>query len=114
MPKPAKIPALLQLPAAQRDALAAWLMDENLTYDQARKRLAVEFDIRKASDAALSVFWARVCEPLVWARQRRSETEAREGRVLLHITVRATRDNTLEITVGGPAAETSIIKPNRQ
>jgi hypothetical protein len=110
MPKPAKIPALLQLPAAQRDALAGWLMDEKVTYDVARKRLAKEFGV-KATASALTTFWARVCEPRAWARERRAEAEAREGRVLLHITVRAGRDNTLEITVGGPAAETSTVKP---
>lgn len=105
MPKPAKIPLLLRLPAAQRDALATWLTEDKLTYDQAAKRLATEFGV-KAGNAALSVFWTRVCEPRQYARERQAEIEAREGRVLLNITVRATRDGTLQITVGGPAAGT--------
>ncbi len=104
MPKPAKIPALLAMPREQQDALAKWLIEDRLTYDAARKRLAAEFGI-KATDSALTVFWARVCEPRRWAEQRRAENEQREGRLLLQITVRARFDNTLEITVGGPAAE---------
>lgn len=104
MPKPAKIPVLLQLPASQREELCTWLMEEKVTYDEARKRLAKEFNV-KAGNAALSVFWARVCEPRKWARERRAEAEAKEGRLLLNISVRVGANNTLEITVGGPAAE---------
>ena len=104
MPKPAKIPALLRLPASQREALVTWLMDEDMTYDAARQRLAKEFGV-KAGNAGLSVFWARVCEPRRWARERRAEAETKEGRLLLSISVRVGADNTLEITVGGPAAE---------
>lgn len=109
MPKPSKIPALLTLPREQQEALTKWLMEERATYDEARKRLAVQFGV-KATDSALSVFWARVCEPKRWAEQRRSENEQREGRLLLQITVRARFDNTLEITVGGPAAATTETK----
>src|SRR5690606_3140356 len=108
MPKPSKIPLLLQLPKDQQDALFKWLTEEKLTYQEASRRLLKEFDV-KASNSALSVFWGRVCEPRMWARQRRAEAEAREGKVLLNISVRVGANNNLEITVSGPASESVTV-----
>jgi len=90
----------------QIDALVKWLAEDKLTYAQARQRLKTEFGV-VTTDSALSGFWQQVVAPRQWAKlvtAERAKVFVGESRILLEIQVRAEADNTLRITVSGPAA----------
>ena len=58
--KPRSDAKLLSLPPHYRDQLVRWLTEDNLSYAEARERLAKEFSVR-TSLAALSQFYASAC-----------------------------------------------------
>lgn len=67
--KPRPDSVLKNLPPAQQDALFAWLTAENITYAEARKRLAEQFSVR-TSPAALSAYYSSVVVPRKYAEAR--------------------------------------------
>ena len=72
--KPRSDAVLLNLPAHQQDALAAWLMEEGVSYERAVERLWMDFSV-KTSEASLSSFWQKVCAP----RRLRRAAEAADA-----------------------------------
>lgn len=108
MHKPGIVPRLQSLPLDQREALIKWLVEENLAYDKARARLKTEFGVQ-TSKSALSNFWTQVCEPRrftdVMRAERERSTTVRPGRLILEIQMRVNSDNTLSISVSGPAID---------
>jgi hypothetical protein len=58
--KPRSDAKLKSLPPNQREMLVRWLVDENLSYDQAVERLEKDFNVR-TSVGALSAFYATEC-----------------------------------------------------
>ena len=102
------VPRLQTLPAAQIDALVHWLSEENLTLEQARKRLKAEFGVSTGT-SALSNFWHQVCVPRRFAKMREDERLRQEaevgGKVLLRIEVRTEGQNGLSIVVTGGGAK---------
>ncbi len=67
MRKPRSDSRLLNLPHHQQDALAAWLLDEGLSYADAKEKLHMDFNVQ-TSEAALGSFWERVCAPRQFLR----------------------------------------------
>lgn len=105
MPKRGTIPKLEQLPESQKSALVGWLTNEGLTYTQAQHRLKSEFGVI-ACVSSFSAFYHNVCEPRRFAaRAAQMDADTRIGRLLLQIDVRAMPDQSLSISVRGPAAQ---------
>jgi hypothetical protein len=59
-----------QLTDEQKEALAAWLIDENLSYKDARARLADQFGVFVKSDSTVSEFYHSFALPWKYARSR--------------------------------------------
>lgn len=59
-----------QLSDAQKEALAGWLIDENLSYKDARARLAEQFGVFVKSDSTVSDFYHSYALPWKYARSR--------------------------------------------
>ena len=70
--KPRSDAKLLNLPAHQQDQLAAWLLDENISYKKAVERVFKDFGVKCSTDG-MSVFWREVCAP---RKLRRSSSAA--------------------------------------
>lgn len=102
------MPRLQQMQPGQIDSLVRWLVEEKLTYAQARSRLKAEFGVA-VTLTAISHFWHEVVLPRRFSEAaaiERAKAFVGAGRLLLEIQVRAEADNTLRITVsGGTAAE---------
>lgn len=67
--KPRADAKLKSMPQAQQDLLCEWLTVENVTYAEARKRLAAQFSV-KTSLASLSDYYSSVAVPWKYARAR--------------------------------------------
>lgn len=72
--KPRSDSKLLNLPPSQQDALAAWLLEEGISYAEAVSRLKDRFTV-KTSEGSLSHFFAAVCAP---RRLRRAAEAAKD------------------------------------
>jgi hypothetical protein len=67
--KPRADAKLKSMPQEQQDALCEWLTMENVTYSEARKRLASRFSV-STSLASLSDYYSSVAVPWKYARAR--------------------------------------------
>ncbi|MDB6068637.1 MAG: hypothetical protein JWR26_4845 [Pedosphaera sp.] len=94
MRKPTKTPLLMQLPQAQRDALAGWLMEDGITYHQAVARLKEKFGIRIGRTAVFA-FWQSYCAPLILNRPQAKDAAP----VLLEIVIEVTPANTVRLKI---------------
>lgn len=106
-------PRLEQLPSDQFNALVSWLVDERLTYEQAKSRLYTTFGVKTCA-ASLSAFWRSICGPLKWARKAQVGASS-ENNPLLEIQIRAMPDQTISIsilgTIPGVRAEAIVAPP---
>ena len=75
-------PRLLQMEKGQQEALAAWLIDEKISYGEAKTRLRERFHVT-TSDAALSAFWQNYCVP----RIPPLPADIASGKVLLDVQI---------------------------
>jgi hypothetical protein len=67
--KPRSDAKLRNLPPEQKTALVDWLVDEGVSYKEAKSRLEERFGVR-TSDGALADFWALECYQLRFRKAR--------------------------------------------
>jgi hypothetical protein len=89
---------LMALPAAQREQLVRWLVQDKLTYDVITRRLREEFGV-VSSSAGISRFWQTQCAPALIAK----------GALVVNIRVTSgetvVAENTLEVTPAPQAGD---------
>jgi len=68
--KPRSDSKLDSLPTKQKDELARWLTEENVSYEEARKRVGARFGVLVSSDSTFSDFYHSVALPWKYARSR--------------------------------------------
>lgn len=69
MPKPRSDSKLKSLPPHVREQLVTWLVDENLSYEKAKERLHMDYNVQ-TSVGALSNFYATECFEVTNTRAR--------------------------------------------
>jgi hypothetical protein len=74
MSKPRADSKLKSMPREWQDQLCEWLTVENVTYQEARKRLIERYEV-SSSQAALSEFYSSVAVPWKYARARNLAAE---------------------------------------
>jgi hypothetical protein len=68
--KPRSDSKLDSLPPKQREELSRWLTEENVSYEEARKRVGARFGVLVSSDSTFSDFYHSVALPWKYARAR--------------------------------------------
>lgn len=68
--KPRSDSKLDSLPLKQREELARWLIDENVSYEEARKRVAARCSVLVSSDSTFSDFYHSFALPWKYARSK--------------------------------------------
>ena len=77
MRKPRSDSPLAKLPEHVREQLIAWLVDENLSYAEARERLHLDCNV-ETSEAALGGFYQHFCRPYVLRRSAEAAERLQE------------------------------------
>lgn len=99
MKKPRTIPRLLQMPQAQIDTLARWLVEDGMVYRIAKNRLEKEFGV-KTNIEALSQFYHRYCMDKIISRQAaQAASGAGAAASLLEIVVDVSQPNLVRLKI---------------
>ena len=68
--KPRSDSKLDSLPPKQKEEVCRWLAEENISYEEARNRVAARFGVLVSSDSTFSDFYHSVALPWKYARSR--------------------------------------------